>query len=96
MGMTIDKATNNLSEILTEDTENENSVCYVTENDAEALQVAIDTMRKYQKIQEIVEVWHQDIYAKDFECMAGIAEVVEDGKTDRVERSQEVFYIYVR
>lgn len=54
MGMTIDLAMNNLSGILTEATEDDNSVCYVTEDDAETLRVAIDTMRKYQKIEAIV------------------------------------------
>ena len=48
----------------------------------DAFQFAKDTMRKYQQIQEIVKVWHQDIYSKDFECMAEIAEVIEDGKID--------------
>ena len=48
----------------------------------EALDMAIDTMRKYQKIERILEVWHQDIYAKDFECIAEVAEVVEDGNVD--------------
>ena len=48
----------------------------------EAKRVAIDIMRKYQKIEQIVKVWHQDIYAKDFECMAEIADEVEDGNDD--------------
>lgn len=43
---------------------------------------AINTMRKYQKIQEIIKVWHQDIDAKDFECIAEVAEVVEDGGSE--------------
>lgn len=43
---------------------------------------ALDIIDKYQKIEQIVKVWHQDIYAKDFECMAEIAEVVEDGNDD--------------
>jgi len=46
----------------------------------DAKDVAIETMRKYQKIERIIEIWHQDIYAKDFECIAEVAEVVEDGK----------------
>lgn len=43
---------------------------------------ALDIINKYQKIQEIIKIWHQDIYAKDFECIAEVAEVVEDGKVD--------------
>ena len=45
---------------------------------------AVIILRKYQKIEQIIEVWHQDIYAKDFECMAEIADVVEDGNDDFV------------
>lgn len=41
-------------------------------------------LRKYQKIEQIIEVWHQDIDAKDFECIAEVAEVVEDGKRDNM------------
>lgn len=48
----------------------------------EALQTAKVIMRKYQKIKQIIEVWHQDIFAKDFECIAEVAEVVEDGNDD--------------
>lgn len=50
MGMTIDLAVNNLNGILKEATESKDSVCYVTEDDAETLQMAIDIMRKYKKI----------------------------------------------
>jgi hypothetical protein len=39
----------------------------------------VTCLEKYQKIERIIEVWHQDIYAKDFECIAEVAEVVEDG-----------------
>ena len=56
MEMSIDLAMNNLSGILTEATEDEDSVCYVTEDDAETLQVAIDIMRKYQKIEDIMHI----------------------------------------
>ena len=43
----------------------------------------IATMRKYQKIEEIVNTWRHDIEAKDFKCMAEIAEVFEeDGEID--------------
>ena len=79
MGMTIDLAMNNLSEILTEATEDENSVCYVTENDAETLQMAIDTMRKYQKIKEYISIPNR--YGTMAECckkLEYIRKVVED------------------
>lgn len=52
--ITIDEAVSNLRGILTEATENKNSVCYVTEDDAETLRAAIDTMRKYQMIIKIL------------------------------------------
>ena len=39
---------------------------------------AVIILRKYQKIKEVVNNWHHDIEAKDFECMAEIADVVED------------------
>lgn len=48
------------------------------DNSPKAVETLIEIARKYQKIEQIVKVWHQDIYAKDFECMAEIAEVVED------------------
>ena len=48
----------------------------------QTLDNAIEMAEKYQKIEQIVKVWHQDIYAKDFECMAEIAEVVENGNDD--------------
>jgi hypothetical protein len=44
-----------------------------------ANEITLDILRKYQKIEQIVKVWHQDIHAKDFECMAEIAEVVKNG-----------------
>ena len=81
--MSIDKAINNLSEILTEATEDENSICYVTENDAETLQVAINTMRKYKKIQELMAGWYNfnsyEILCAMYKVNLLIGEVAEDG-----------------
>ena len=77
--MSIDKAMDNLSKILTEATEDKNSVCYVTENDEETLQVAIETMRKYRKIQDIVkniQYFGLCVYGSAF---IDIRKVVEDG-----------------
>ena len=45
---------------------------------------AVIILRKYQKIQKIINTWHHDIEAKDFECMAEIADVVEDRNDDFV------------
>jgi len=80
--MAIDLAMNNLGGILKEATESEDSVCYVTENDAETLQVAIDTMCKYQKIEHIVSDFRE--YQKGISCGFGgatymqmVSEVVE-------------------
>lgn len=41
-----------------------------------------DTMRKYQKIQEIVKSWEKDSWTDGIseDCMEKISEVMEDGK----------------
>ena len=52
MGMTIEDCISKLIEILEEATEDENAVCYVTDVDEPTLKTAIDTMRKYQKIEQ--------------------------------------------
>lgn len=44
-----------------------------------SINFSLETMRKYQKIQEIVNTWRHDITAGDYHCMAEVAEVVEDG-----------------
>ena len=44
---------------------------------AQALDIAIETMRKYQKIQEIVEHWA--CCGNPSDSMIAISEVVEDG-----------------
>ena len=80
MGMSIDEHIG-----VIEDLKSTMSVCMPEPEKTEictSLSEAIETMRKYQKIKQIIEVWHQDIYAKDFECIAEVAEVVEDGNDD--------------
>lgn len=79
MGMTIEDCISKLIEILEEATEDENAVCYVTDIDEPTLKMAIDTMRKYQKIQEIVQSKTTRVsYDIGFRQ---IKKVVEDGRT---------------
>ena len=93
MGMTIDEAMNNLSGILTEATEDEDSVCYVTKNDAEALQVAIDAICKYQKVTKILNsasyTENGTVYSYTYDedtRVKHIREVIEDGVTSSIEQ----------
>jgi hypothetical protein len=56
----------------------------------DAKDVAIDTMRKYQKIKHIISKWDAGIYDDEGLCDAEVLEmismiideVIEDGKTD--------------
>lgn len=54
----------------------------MTIDDIERLEHAINNLRKYQKIQEIVKSWEDDTWTDNFsyDCMAKISEVLEDGK----------------
>lgn len=50
---------------------------------AESIDVAIETMRKYQKIEEIVHMWSDIELGADAENHMGlIQEIVEDGKVN--------------
>ena len=80
MGMTIDNCISKLTEILEEATEDENSVCYVTDVDEPTLKTAIDTMRKYQKIERIINC-SLDIQ-EDVLRYKAICEVLEDGNDE--------------
>lgn len=74
MGMTIDKTISEL-EIL-----KKNTFSYMTAN--QAFTTAIDTMRKYQKIQEIATKWQNEPKMKfdtSYYNMAKIIGVLEDG-----------------
>lgn len=79
MGMSIDKAIDRLEDLhfeqdnwefgeLTED-------CLLNR---EALRLAVNTMQKYQKIEQILD----DCLLDDWEILKSIREVVEDGKID--------------
>lgn len=83
MGMTIDKA---ISHLYTYST-TMGSGQTTQEQHEDAKRVAIDIMRKYQKIQKIVSDFRE--YQKGISCGFGgatymqmVSEVVEDGKID--------------
>ncbi len=53
---------------------------YAIGRDYKALEVALDIMRKYQKIEQIAEHWA--CCGNPSDSMIAISEVVEDGKID--------------
>ena len=71
MGMTIEEAIKYY--------ENKNVV--LTEEEALANTIALNTMRKYQKIEEIVKEWSESGLLQD-KFYDLINEVLEDGKID--------------
>ena len=68
MGMTRDKAIEFFNGL----------ECY-TPQAKDARDVAIETMRKYQKIEQIVKSWND---MNSFDSMVQISEVVEDGNAE--------------
>ena len=71
MGMAIDEAIKGV----------EKRILPIFDNDADhkALDMAIETMRKYQKIAEIVKAWNDN---NSFDSMIQINEVIENGNDD--------------
>lgn len=56
MGMTIDEAVSWMLTI----TEHEGEDITIYDSDVEAINIAISTMRKYQKIEQIVNAWDDE------------------------------------
>lgn len=52
----------------------------------DARDVAIETMRKYQKIEQIISEWTTNMNVNTTMAMCEIEEVVEDGKIDEGEQ----------
>jgi hypothetical protein len=73
MGMTIDNCIKDLL-IQRED--------FTYELGSEEIDFMIETMRKYQKIEQIVKAWKADVDIDSYDSMADIGEVVEDGNVD--------------
>lgn len=77
MGMTIDKAISWLLSIA----EHEGDDIPIYDTDVEAIKMGIDTMRKYQKIQEIVEAWREvGLNYDSCDAMENIEKVTEPYK----------------
>ena len=55
--MTENEAIKQLKDILGECTESEEAVCYITDVDAPALEMAIKALEKQEKIKEAFEMW---------------------------------------
>lgn len=56
---------------------------YTEEEEMQATEIAINTMKKYQKIQEIATTleWEKEVSYQSVIAMMNIREVVEDGRT---------------
>lgn len=52
---------------------------YNEENASQSLKTAIETMRKYQKIEQVVKAWND---MNSYDSMKQISEVVKDGNVD--------------
>lgn len=76
MGMTIDKAISHLDTY----SSTMGSGQTTQEQHEEAKRIAVDTMRKYQKITKIAKAHKNG--ATGLACMNEICEVIEDGKID--------------
>lgn len=60
----------------------EESISDGLEEDIEAYDVAMNTMRKYQKIEKIFLKWHDNWSYQASMAMSDIEKVVEDGNDD--------------
>lgn len=66
MRMTIDNAIETIEYLKTQNSQ------------LKSLDMAVDIMLKYQRIQAIVEAWKADVDIDSYDCMADICEVVEE------------------
>lgn len=50
----------------------------------EFIEIAVNTLRKYKKIAEIVSAWKVDTWTDgaSYDCMVQISEMIEDGNDD--------------
>jgi ABC-type phosphate transport system auxiliary subunit len=79
MGMTIDTAISWLPNIA----EHKGEYISIYNEDVEAIKIGVETMRKYKKIQEIMNELKGNFYGsylKDRQTLEKIYEVIEDGE----------------
>lgn len=75
--MTIEEVNEKLYDIKTD------AIYQITSEEKEAIDTAISIMRKYQRIQKIVEAWRENGLDYDScDAMENIERVVEDGNVD--------------
>ena len=82
MGMTIEQKIKTLLELYHYIKGDTHFCGYNEETATQSLETAIDTMRKYQRIEQIYQKWNE---VNDFsynQAMRMIGEVVEDGNDD--------------
>ena len=78
MSIDIDKSIKELSKWRKDLNYDNGDYCYGDDTTKHSLDVAIDTMRKYQKIKQILD----DCLLDDWGILKSIREVLEDGKND--------------
>ena len=78
MGMTIDEAIRRIDNHNYIHQRREPRAIYISE----AFKIAIDIMRKYQKIQEIIKDHDADRMPEDYWYIDKIKEAIKDGKID--------------
>lgn len=76
MGMTIDDCIDELQKLKLPISKHDLSFHFVEHTRNKTVETAIETMRKYQKIQTIVKAWND---MNSFDSMVQISEVLEDG-----------------
>ena len=84
MTMDIDESIKELSKWRKDLNYDRGDYCYGGTATKYSLDVAINIIHKYQKIQEIVKSWEDDTWTDNFsyDCMVKISEVMKDGNNN--------------
>lgn len=83
MGMSIDEAVMHIMDVICENNTIKHSDLVVFDNEKQALRIAVDTMRKYQKIKQLLHKWSDiELGANAENFMGLIQEIVEDADSN--------------